>query len=297
MSGPNPPKPRVLLLIDVWGWALHTVARAVMANLGDRFAFDLLCAADKPRIEESRYDILHVLCEHETWHRPFLRGRTKVIKSVFSHYWEVFGMSPEEFYAMHLREAHALVVPNTKLLTALSGLPPPVHLVREGVDTHVFRPRLTPREGPLRAGWAGNPLGAIKRFPWVEEACAGLMELRTATGEKTEEEMAGFYPEIDIILCASEAEGCPRPLLEGMACGTFPVSFDVGVAAELIRPWQNGLLVTDVSVKGLRRALEWCAVHPTDVRSAYGTNATIIHERWQWSQTLPALADVYESVL
>ena len=292
----NSRTPRVLLLIDRWNWAFHTIAKAVQDHLSDRFTFEILNVGDRPTIDESAYDIIHVFYEYETYHRPFLHGQAKIIRSVFSHYWQEWNLSADEFYAKYLRDAHAIVVPSKKLKTLLEPLPPAVFLCSEGVDTDVFRNKKT-RSGPLTVGWAGDPTRAIKRIEWLKEACSGVCELKLATGALSQQAMVNFYNSVDVIACCSVGEGCPRPLIEGMACGCFPVSFDVGVAAEVIDDEKNGMIVTDESVAGLREALRRCVLRVDDVRSKALANPEHMRSTRTWANTLTSLPDIYYSVL
>lgn len=287
-------RPRVLLLIDRRGWAFDAIAQALITHLSDRFAFTLLCANDQPAIMESAYDVIHVFYFGESRHRPFLTGRARVIKGVYSHRWEQAGMSPRELYFTHLREAHALVVPTPRLATTLGSLPIPAFHVPEGVDTNRFRPQ-APRTGQIVAGWAGHPEDPIKCFKQVEEACRGLCELRVADGSLPPEAMPDFYAGIDIYLCASAAEGGPRTLLEAMASGRFPVSVRVGVAEELIRHTENGQLVDDST--DLRAAVRWCCEHAAIVRIAGAGNAAQMRASRDWTLLAERMADIYRSVL
>ncbi|HLD32843.1 MAG TPA: glycosyltransferase family 4 protein [Candidatus Peribacteraceae bacterium] len=296
ITGPHA-RPHVLLLIDWQNWAFGTLARAIKQHLNDRFAFTIAAVKDQVPIDDTQFDILHVFSEAETYHHQFLTGHAKILKSVYSHKWEKErGLTAREFYHRHLREAHAITVPSTKLLHSLAGIPPPVYLIPEGVDTALFTPAFC-RSGPLRVGWAGNPHQDIKRLPWLQQACEGLCELSLATGDLSPEGMVNFYNTIDVIACCSEAEGSPRPLIEGMACGAFPVSFDIGIARELIDPGVNGLLVGEESVRAFRKALQWCNSHTAYIRSTAGKNAELMRATRSWQSTLPHLADVYYSLL
>jgi len=289
-------QPRILLLVDRHDWAFSTLAQATEQHLHDCFTFTIVSAEDCPKIHDRQFDIMHIFFWAEEYHCQFLTGHAKIVKCVYSHGWEQLGLSVQELYRRYLREAHAVIVPSTRLLHSLSGLPPPVYLVPEGVDTTIFTPT-SRRSGPLRVGWAGNPHRDIKRLPWLQQACEGLCELSLATGDLSVEDMVNFYNTIDVIACSSEAEGSPRPLIEGMACGAFPVSFDVGIARELIDPGVNGLLVEKESVRAFRKALQWCNSHTGYIRSTAGKNAELMRATRSWQSTLPHLAEVYASLL
>lgn len=292
----NSSLPRVLLLVDRPDWAFSIIARAIVKHLGDRFDCTILARDDKPVIDESQFDIIHAFFESDVYHRPFLKGRAKIVKSIYSHYWQLEGYTPLSFYEKYLHEAHAITVPSLRLYQAFQHIPAPVFLCPEGVDCDTFRPTKK-RTGPLKVGWAGDPHRPIKRLDWIKKACEGVCELHLAQGGLSAEGMAEFYNNIDVIACTSIAEGCPRPLIEGMACGAFPVTFDVGVANEVIEHGNNGLIVRDVSIEGMRKALQWCAENTDTVRSFWDFNAARITGTRSWASTLQPLVQVYYSVL
>jgi len=289
-------KPRVLVLIDTWNWAFHTIARAIQQHLSDEFDISILSVSDKPIIDDTAYDIIHVLFETEKYHRQFLRGNARIIKSVYSHYWQLEGLSAKSFFKKSLREADALTVPSTLLFNALADVPVPLHIFREGVDNELFHER-TDVIRTNAAGWAGKDI-PIKRLAWIKEATDGICELKTAVGnEYPYQEMPAFFSSVSTVICASIAEGCPRPLLEGMACGAFPISFDVGIAHEVIENGFNGLLVEEQSPQALRAALEWCMNHPNEVERARAFNMEFIRRTRSWETTTKQLAVVYRKVL
>lgn len=293
----NDNKPRILLLIDIPNWAFHTLAKAIEKWLSHAYHFDIAVGSELTELDDSQYDLIHIFYEYERHHLPHLRGNALILKSVYSHYWQEEGMSPVEFYGKHLREAHAVSVPNPLLLSTLQEIPTPVFLCPEGVDADFFTPPFHRTPKPLVVGWAGNPERPIKRLEWLKEACDGICELRITDGAYGPYDMLNFYRDIDVIACSSKAEGSPRPLIEGMACGCFPVSFNIGIASLLINDGLNGLLVRDESIAGMRKAIQWCADHPEAVRDKGNINTEIVTSRWDWRYTIPAQARVYDFLL
>lgn len=289
-------KPRILLLSETPGWALDTVAKATAKHLSHSFDFDILYSIQEPTFDASQYDLIHVLLWSATYYRPLLEPTSRVLKSIYSHRYRYMHLSPMQLYHEYLREANEIIVPTMLLKAELSELPLPVHVVKEGVDIDLFTPAQSPRTGPLVFGWAGNPKDPLKQLELLKVACEGIGTLRLADGLLTEEQMTEFYRDIDVIICSSLAEGCPRPLLEGMACGAFPVSFPVGVAPDVITP-DNGLLVEDCTAHGLRVALQWCASHVDVIRNARLKNREIITTTRQWRDTVGALQTLYHSML
>ncbi len=290
-------RPRILLLIDVRGWAFYTLAQATKHHLSDRFQFDILASGEKPPIDASKYDLIHVFYFGERYHLPFLDHRIRVLKSVYSFRWQLAGLSSDDLYRMHLREAHAISVPNRELCSLLSDLPPPVFLTPEGVDTDLFHPSGIERSGPMVAGFAGKSSDPVKQVFLLQEACEGMCELKVADGSLSADAMPDFYRSIDILLCSSLAEGSPRPLLEAMATGVFPVTFPVGIARELIDHGVNGFIAEDRTAQGLRNALSWCNAHPSVLQGASLMNPRLMVENRRWEVVTESLADVYDSLL
>ncbi|MBU0459042.1 glycosyltransferase [Patescibacteria group bacterium] len=289
-------KPRILLLADTRGWALHTIAGAVKHHLSDKFDFEIMFNSQKPIIDEKRYDLVHVLYAVDTHQSKYLNGKTRIIKSIYGHHWEEMGIDKITYYKKYLIEAHAITVPSLKLLSLMSDMPPVAFLFPEGVDIHVFQAYKRKKE-EFTVGWAGNANRQCKRLNWLRQACDGICELKIASGSLSKYEMVEFYNRIDVIACSSEYEGAPRTMLEGMACGTFPVSFKVGIAPELINSDINGILVNDESIEGLRNAIIWCRNNLDYVRSTKHINAELIRATRSWECALQHLPDIYYSVL
>ena len=75
-----------------------------------------------------------------------------------------------------------------------------------------------------------------------------------------------------MIAIASLAESQPLPLLEGMACGCFPVVTNVGIVPEMVAHGVNGLVV-ERSPEAFRDAFSWCERNLAAVRRAGRLNA------------------------
>lgn len=62
-------------------------------------------------------------------------------------------------------------------------------------------------------------------------------------GNIPQKELAAIYAQADLLVLASESEGCPNVLLEAQACGTPVISTDVGAARDLMIEGQSGLIM------------------------------------------------------
>ncbi|HZB12714.1 MAG TPA: glycosyltransferase, partial [Chryseolinea sp.] len=68
--------------------------------------------------------------------------------------------------------------------------------------------------------------------------------------------MSLLYSAADVFVLPSREDNFPNVMLEAMACGTPVIAFDRGGMKEVIRNNYNGILVEDVTAKGLRTAIE-----------------------------------------
>jgi glycosyltransferase involved in cell wall biosynthesis len=152
----------------------------------------------------------------------------------------------------------------------LINFPKPLALVEDGVDLSKFNPSKLDRliqAKPLVVGWVGNSkwgadgLSDPKGFNSILKPAIGMLQNEglEIVGNYADKqvrfiphaEMPSYYENIDVLVCASETEGTPNPILEAMACGVPFISTDVGIVRELAGPKQSDFILSDRSVESL----------------------------------------------
>lgn len=275
--------PRVLLSVGEQGWSYDFTAQALVAHLSHRFDFEI---AHHPVHVHARAP--HVDLIVDFWWRGGLEAHygRRVLKQVSSHRWQQdkFGaLSARDMALRFLAPSAGVVVPSQRLEAIVrEATDVPVTLAPKGFDPQMFS--WAERRGALRVGWAGTGRQADKRLDVLRAAWPDLVEAGPGTTgpELLYAEMPAFYCSLDVITCASDAEGDPRPLIEGMACGCFPVVVDVGIVPELVRHGENGLIV-ERSADAFREAFSWCAKNIDYVRAQGKANAERMLDSRQWS--------------
>ena len=288
--------PHVLLLAERRDWALHIVARNTASALSDSFRFSIRTDDDPLPATLDSFDIVHSLFWQDESYYSLLKPSTRLIQSVYSHRWQEMGMTPRDLHHRYLSHALHVLVPSVLLQDALHDLPVPVSLTPEGVDTDLFTLRTEHPDRVLVTGWAGKTGDTIKQFDIIQQACDGI-DLRVAGGNLQERDMPDFYRSIDLVLCASKAEGCPRPIIEGMACGCFPVTTNVGVVPELIVHKRNGYIVPEATTEEFRKAFEWCRNNPDILRAAGPYNHDLIVRTRNWKLVSQSVAAAYRQLV
>jgi glycosyltransferase involved in cell wall biosynthesis len=296
----NARRPRIVLLADRPNWAFDFVARSLAARLSDRYDLAIRYVCRQPKLDPRRIDLLYVFFWGETWHQRFGFEPRQIVVEVASYRWaleERYGrISARQLVDRYLSGCGFVTTPCRRLYEQLSPLRDDVVHCPNGVETGMFR-WTGRRAGPLRVAWVGNPNDDCKGLRDILiPACEGRFALEATDGRRSRREVARLYARSDVIAIASSAESQPLPLLEGMACGAFPVTTDVGIVPEVVRSGVNGLVV-ERSAEAFRHALSWCAEHLDAVRRAGALNAELIACERSWDRRAGRFAELFDTAL
>jgi len=109
--------------------------------------------------------------------------------------------------------------------------------------------------------------------------------------------MADVFRRAEIVASPSVHDGTPNSLLEGMACGCFPVAGDLESIREWITPNENGLLFDSTDARSIANSIV-SAVENKNLRDkAAGLNQNIIATRAEYRQTMQRAAEFYEGIM
>lgn len=188
----------------------------------------------------------------------------------------------------------------------IPGIAPPDAMIPDGVRTDFFTPgpgAATGVAGPggaLRIGWVGNSRWgdhshddakglhtilkpALARLEAegvaIEPHFADIQERR-----RSRDEMASYYHEIDVLVCASLIEGTPNPVLEAMASGVAVVSTDVGIVRAVLGDQQAMMILPERSIDAMANALRRLADDRALLAALKAENRKSI-KVWDWAET------------
>jgi teichuronic acid biosynthesis glycosyltransferase TuaC len=209
-------------------------------------------------------------------------------------------------------------------LVALGAPPAQVTVLRNGVDTAVFRPPadraaaraalgitrpallsvggLIPRKGHHLT------IAAMAELPEFELLIVGEGPERTRLdaqinalglagrvrllGPLPHTELPACYGAADAMVLASSREGWANVLLESMACGTPVVASNIPGNPEVVRAPEAGLIMAQNTPQGIAQAVRALFTAPPD-RAATRAYA----ERFGWEETSRGQLDVFRRVL
>lgn len=108
--------------------------------------------------------------------------------------------------------------------------------------------------------------------------------------------MAETYRSAQVLVSPSTHDGTPNSLLEGMACGVFPVCGDLESIREWILKGENGLLINPTDPDGLAGAI-LAALKDDDLRvRAAAINEQLITERANYPKNMERAAAFYSEL-
>jgi glycosyltransferase involved in cell wall biosynthesis len=280
-------RPRVAFLTDRPGGPCDLRARELAARLGARFAFQL--ASSAAALDAASLDLLYV----------FFRGDRDYARLGLPPQRVVLELAelPADDGAFLREDAATWTAPSRALFAALRELHPRVLHLPWGVDLARFRTARRARSAALRIGWIGDardPEDGAREL--VTPACSGRFALDLCDARRSPRARAAMLQRADVIAVATPDPRRTRALLEGMACGAFPVTCDGAPARDWIVPGVNGLVVPR-SADAFREAFAWCEANLGAVRRAGRLDAELVREEHDADALAERFGDALESAL
>lgn len=118
-------------------------------------------------------------------------------------------------------------------------------------------PELFRKFPDLRLAIVGGPGGELDNGPELKALAGelGITERVIFTGAQPPDRVAWWLNAADVVVLASEFEGCPNVVLEAMACGRPVVATKVGHVDQMVPPYAGILLDDPEDLAALARAL------------------------------------------
>ena len=109
-------------------------------------------------------------------------------------------------------------------------------------------------------------------------------------------QMADVFRRAQIVVSPSIHDGTPNTLLEGMACGCFPIAGDLESIREWIMPNENGLLVDSNDPSSIAIAIVYAIQNNTLRNKAEQKNQEIISSRAEYKHNMHRVEEFYGNV-
>ncbi|MFN3742789.1 MAG: glycosyltransferase family 4 protein [Anaerolineales bacterium] len=126
---------------------------------------------------------------------------------------------------------------------------------------------------------------------------SGLQETITLLPSLPHAQMADLYRQAAILISPSVHDGTPNSLLEGMACGCFPVAGDLESIREWIEMERNGLLYPPTDAQAMADALLHALRDPALRQRAREYNIELIARRADYHHNMEQAVEFYRQVI
>jgi glycosyltransferase involved in cell wall biosynthesis len=110
-------------------------------------------------------------------------------------------------------------------------------------------------------------------------------------------QMADVFRGAQMIVSPSIHDGTPNSLLEGMACGCFPIAGDLESIREWITPHENGLLFDSTDHQSIANSIVQAIENKSLRQKATGLNTKLIARRAEYRQCMDQADKFYNDVI
>lgn len=285
-------KPQIAMIVNQPNWAYDFIARSIRARLKQYYRIEIIYSLFNPSdFRHEDYDLVYVFYWGDIWARQQKIPKYKRIQEVASLRW-IDDISPKAFYKKYLQDNLFITTPSREIYNILKSLTNSIYLAYNGVETSIFS--FKQKSGSLKIGWVGAERDPSKGFmDIIKPACKNHFKLVYAGGKLNRNEVSEIYKQVDVIAVASISESQPLPLLEGMACGCFPVCTSVGLVPELIEHENNGLIV-ERNLDSFRAAFQWCEDNLSLIRKSGTENAKHIYRNKSWDHCANRFYELFQ---
>ena len=137
--------------------------------------------------------------------------------------------------------------------------------------------------------------GEIQALRWAQEL--GVTDAVEFLHPLSHSQMGAVFRRAQIVASPSIHDGTPNTLLEGIACGCFPIAGDLESIREWITPDENGLLFDADHPRSIADAILTALENENLRTKAAGLNQNMIAARAEYEPNMHRIEEFYRKVL
>ncbi len=197
----------------------------------------------------------------------------------------------------------------------IKRIPKPTCVITDGVDLEKFFPNNNKYDSidnrNFIFGWVGNSAWNEKDddFKGFNTIIKPALEELKKEGYPVDwnfadkqikqipfDEMNDYYNSIDVLLCASKAEGTPNPVLEAMATGTVVISTNVGIVSDALGNIQKEYILEERTKECLKEKIKKLLDNKKEIRKLSKENLERIKD-WSWQIKIREFDKFFEKAI
>jgi glycosyltransferase involved in cell wall biosynthesis len=273
---------KILCIVDSYNWALSNRADGLKKNL-DKHSFLIKHFRDIKMANFNNFDIVYVM----NWpihgyvsNKISRKRKYRLVTSVSSHIGRKHASKMKSLFSLY----DGISTSSKFLFSEFKPVYSNTFYTPFGVESGFFIPKTNVSRLSNVFGWAGNKTRKVKKFSIIDDVfkeLGGDYKLKVAYGNLNREQMIEFYNSIGTLICFSESEGTPNPVLEAASCGRAIISSNVGNVPELNK---NGNIYIVNSREELKRNIEFCKENPSILEEKGRGLRKDIRRDWCWTK-------------
>lgn len=288
---------KVLLIVDVWGWAFEFVARGIKEYSKHE------CIIKRwNEVDQSVLGCDCIFCLNDSvWNAMGNKSQSYISKIPK----KCVGIRGEEMPSDRILNGWTIGAVNEKiynnLMEKIDTLPVKgVYLTRNGVDTNIFKPVDRTDDRLFVVGWAGNPTQHLKRFYLLQQIQFPMKVVANwgrqfFVKDRSRSEMLSFYSNIDAFINVSIHEGMPQSVLEAAATKLPIVVTNAGGMAEFVDPeWVVESSPENLAVFEMNEKLELLRDNVKLRKQVGERNLQKILREWTWAKRVKEYDKMFE---
>ncbi len=227
---------KILIITDSYNWATYFRAENLKKYL-IQYEIDIVSFKDISKYNLDNYNVVYIT----NWpiygyvsDKISTKRKYKLVTGISSH----IGRKSADQMTGFFRKFDAIGTSNMILYKEFLSAKLPSIYTPFGANSDTFVKKTNLNKFKNVFGWVGNKDRAVKRFSQIEKIFLELgkeytLKVVDHTRNFTHSKMCEFYNSIGTIICFSESEGTPNPILEAAMCGRWIISPSIGNVPEL----------------------------------------------------------------
>ncbi len=255
-------------------------------------------------LDHRQYDGI-VFFYHKALNDKRLRGlpipRNKVAVCINNEKWVEDG--PEKTLAEYFSGVKVIIACNSHIQEIFTQYHPRVLRASQAINETIFK---TDREETIRGvrigrkfvvGWSGDYNNEIKNVGMIRTACEQADVKLLISKNRSQGELNEWYNTlIDVVICASSTEGGPLMLLEAGACSRPVITTPVGLAREIIKDRETGLLIPHDNLDEMVKAITILS-KDLEIRERLAKNLhSEVMSHWTYAARKEEIRNVLETI-
>ena len=284
-------KPKIVILVDVHGWAWDNKAQEIAKHLSDEFNIMI------------HYEGLEKV---PPCHLLFAFEKFSQYEMLVDYYYCI-GVTAHTYtnfpnYEKYMKSAAAIHANSKMLYQQIKSMNQKCYYLPNGVNPEKFLPTVRDIREEFTVGYVGKDTKGKGLRQFIIPACEKVgvrLEAQSckynSDNKIKHSDMHKFYGGLDAIMIASDMDGTPNQLLEAACCGRTFISCAIGNVPEFYNG-KNGFVV-ERNIEAYVEKLQWMKKNRVAVKEMGGEARKTAIKEWTWERQVEHYRGMFREII